>query len=95
MRSALTIALSVGLLVSALAATAPAQPTDIEGEGDGLEPVAHIQWDGGTDMEVVRIKGRDYAFAGSTASLTEGGGLHVVDVTKPEEAKEVAHLECV
>ena len=71
------------------------------GEGEGLKFVKNITtgtcsggWKG-TDHEVRTIKGRDYAFANSYCPLTDGGGIYVIDVTKPEKAKIVARVECV
>lgn len=66
----------------------------LKGKGEGLKLIANIPWKGGTDMEFTTIKGRDYAFAGSEASLADGGGMHVVDVTNPEKPKQVAWLKC-
>jgi hypothetical protein len=45
-------------------------------------------------MEFATIKGRDYAFAGSLASIKDGGGLHVIDITNPESVKQVGWLKC-
>jgi hypothetical protein len=70
------------------------EPNPLEGEGAGLELIKNIPWKGGSDFETATIKGRDYIFAGSYASILEGGGMHVIDITKPEKAKEVAWLKC-
>lgn len=71
------------------------------GEGSGLKFIKNVPtgtcsggWRG-TDNEVRTIKGRDYAFANGTCPLAEGGGLHIIDVTKPEKAKVVATVDCV
>jgi hypothetical protein len=65
-----------------------------EGTGEGLTYVKNINYEFGTDMELTTIDGRDYAFAGSAAPVTEGGGLHVIDITDPAAAREVAWLKC-
>lgn len=77
------------------AAKAGPRSAPLEGEGEGLKLVANLEWPGGTDMELATIRGRDYAFAYSRATIAEGGGLHVIDVTKPDEPEEVARLKCV
>jgi LVIVD repeat len=90
-----TIALSAvaGLLVAGIASSATARPP-VKGEGENMKPIVNIPWTGGTDMEIVTIKGRDYAFASSTAPSADGGGLHVIDVTVPEKSKEVGYVPC-
>ncbi len=87
-------ALMAALLLGAAAPGVSADTVQIEGEGEGLEPVVNIPYRGGTDMEITEIKGKTYAFAASSSPVEQGGGLHVIDITKPEKAKEVAHLEC-
>jgi hypothetical protein len=79
---------------AALAKRDQPEPNPLEGEGEGLELIKNIPWNGGSDFEIATIKGRDYLFAGSYASILEGGGLHVIDITNPEKAKEVAWLKC-
>ncbi|MDQ3645479.1 MAG: hypothetical protein M3345_00925 [Actinomycetota bacterium] len=90
----LAMVIALGMLATAGVATARQPSPRIEGEGAGMKPIANIPWKGGTDMEIVNIKGRDIAFAASAASLADGGGLHIIDVTVPEKSKEVAHLPC-
>ena len=65
-----------------------------KGEGEGLTYVKNLKYQFGTDMELRTINGRDYAFAGSAAAIAQGGGLHVIDITDPANAKEVAWLKC-
>jgi hypothetical protein len=86
----------VGLLTGALGGSAGARPSNapLEGEGVGLEIIGNIGYKSGSDMEFATIKGRDYAFAGSFATIKDGGGLHVIDITNPAKAKEVAWLKC-
>src|SRR5919106_4321597 len=43
----------------------------------------------GTDIEFVRIRGRQYAFAGSYRN-----GLHIVDITHPRSARVVGIYDC-
>lgn len=85
----------VGLVASSLVAPAGARKdrAPLQGEGEGLKLVANIPYEGGTDMELVRIKKRDYAFTGDQNGTD--GGLRVIDVTKPKKPKLVAHLKCV
>ena len=80
--------------------TAPAAAAE-PGEGEGLKFVKNITtgtctggWKG-TDHEVRKIKGRDYAFVNSYCPLGEGGGIYVIDVTRPEKAKIITRIECV
>ncbi|MFN2593665.1 MAG: LVIVD repeat-containing protein [Actinomycetota bacterium] len=76
------------------AASAGRAHNPLKGKGEGLKLVANIPWDGGTDMEFRTINGRDYAFAGTEAPVSKGGGMHVIDVTSPEHPKQVAWLKC-
>ena len=64
------------------------------GTGEGLTYVKNIEYGFGTDMELATIDGRDYAFAGSAAPVAQGGGLHVIDITDPANARQVAWLKC-
>ena len=67
----------------------------LKGEGEGLKPIARVAYEGGTDMELARIKGRDYAFAGDSPSYgSDGGELRVIDVTRPARPRVVASLKC-
>ena len=85
-----------GLVVASLGTAAGARPANapLKGKGEGLKIIANIGYASGSDMEFTTIKGRDYAFAGSFASIKDGGGLHVIDITNPEKVKEVAWLKC-
>jgi hypothetical protein len=85
------------LVVSGVASAAPqSRSAPLDGEGEGLEIVANIEYPGGTDMEFRTIKGRDYAFAGQAKGVggAETGGLRVIDITKPTKPKQVAFLNC-
>ena len=64
------------------------------GTGEGLTYVKNIEYEFGTDMEMATINGRDYAFTGSAAPVAQGGGLHVIDITDPANARQVAWLKC-
>lgn len=87
--------IAAGLVVGALGApSAIAKSPKIEGEGENMKPYFNQPWGGGTDMETATIKGRDYAFASSTAPVPEGGGLHVIDITNPAKPKEVGYAPC-
>ena len=88
--------LALGALIAAsLGATALAEERRQDGVGEGLELVKNLPTGTGTDHEVRRINGRDYAFATSRSSLAENGGVHVIDVTNPAKAKIVATVPCV
>ncbi|MFN2526939.1 MAG: LVIVD repeat-containing protein [Actinomycetota bacterium] len=80
------------LLAASAGAEARRQP--LQGLGEGLELIANIPYTGGTDMEFLTIKGRDYAFAGQWQSGSTPGALHAIDITDPEHPKEVATLGC-
>ncbi len=62
-----------------------------KGVGKDLVPVAHIAYNGGTDLEFATVKGHDYALA-----PTEGnsGGLRIINIDKPERPKLTAFLSC-
>jgi hypothetical protein len=85
-----------GLLAGAIATPAGAarKNAPLKGEGRNMEIVANIGYASGSDMEFATIKGRDYAFAGSFASVKDGGGLHIIDITNPAKPKEAAWLKC-
>ena len=97
-RSLIAVAAVAGLITAALgtgiASAGKPKANPLKGEGEGLEIIANIPYQSGSDMEFATIKGRDYAFAGSFASIKDGGGLHVIDITDPEHVKEVAWLKC-
>jgi hypothetical protein len=95
-RALLVGAVIAGMITGASTVPAGAKRTaqPLKGEGAGLKIIANIPYSSGSDMEFTTIKGRDYAFTGSFASVQDGGGLHVIDVTNPEKVKEVAWLKC-
>jgi len=95
-KALVAVAAVVGLVVGSFGGAAGARPANapLKGEGEGLKIIGNIGYASGTDMEFATIKGRDYAFAGSSAALKDGGGLHVIDITNPAKAKEVAWLKC-
>ena len=88
----------VATIVCLVAPTsAGSAPADLEaGRGQGLKLVANIPYLGGTDMELATIRGRDYAFVGSAPHVgrSKRGAFRVIDVTKPENPKVVAKLDC-
>jgi hypothetical protein len=94
-RKALAAAAVAGLIASAMSmpATARQKNAPLKGEGEGLKIVANVGYEGGSDMEFATIKGHDYAFA-SQMPGADGGGLHVINIDKPEKPKEVAFLPC-
>ena len=61
-----------------------------------LKAVANITWKGGTDLELVKIKGRRYVVAGAQNNYnpTDSAGLRVVDVTNPAKPKVAGFLPC-
>jgi hypothetical protein len=97
-RSLVAVAAAVGLITAALgagvASAGKPKANPLKGEGKNLKIIANIPWADGSDMEFTTIKGRDYAFAGSFASIKDGGGLHIIDITDPEHVKQVAWLQC-
>ena len=95
-KSLVAVTAVVGLVVGALGGAAGARPANapLKGVGKGLKIIGNIGYSSGSDMEFATIKGRDYAFAGSFAAVKDGGGLHVIDITDPAKAKEVAWLKC-
>lgn len=90
---ALAALLIAALLLPTTAAGARDQRSRLQGEGQGLELIANIEYAGGSDMEFLTIKGRDYAFTGDLGG-SDGGALHVIDITNPPKPKEVATLDC-
>jgi hypothetical protein len=61
-----------------------------------MKAVAHLDWKGGTDLELVKIKGRRYVVAGAqnNYNATSSAGLRVVDVTNPVKPKVAGFLSC-
>lgn len=66
-----------------------------EGEGREMTPVANLQYkpgggyQNGSDIEFVKIGGREYALAG-----TLSGGMQIVDITVPTAPKIVSVYDC-
>src|ERR1700752_5141143 len=91
MRSLVPLALAF-----ALAAPAAATPPVPVAPAPNLKSVAHLQWRGGTDLELVKIKGRRFVVAGAqnNYNTTDSPGLRVVDVTKPTKPKVAGFLPC-
>jgi hypothetical protein len=85
----------LALVVSGAALARPAS-APLKGEGENLDIVANVEYQGGTDMEFATIKGRDYAFTGSAPGVggATAGALHVIDITTPTKPQEVATLNC-
>lgn len=90
------IAALVALCLIAAPAAAQKGSAPLKGEGEGMEIVANIQYAGGTDMEFLTVKGRDYAFAAAAPGVggAQTGALRVIDVTTPAKPKLVATLNC-
>jgi hypothetical protein len=74
------------------AAGVPGAPA--HGTGTDLRPVANISYKGGTDMEFVTIKGRDYAVVPSEKAHSGTGWLRMIDITTPAKPKLVGALSC-
>ncbi|MGH2748494.1 MAG: LVIVD repeat-containing protein [Actinomycetota bacterium] len=91
----IAIAAALGLVAGGAASARQPRSNSLQGEGEGLKLIKNIPWGTGTDMEVVTIKGRDYLIGTSREAANEGGGVHIVDVTNPAKAKEIAVLPCV
>jgi hypothetical protein len=65
-----------------------------EGTGTDLRPVANIKYKGGTDMEFVTIKGRDYAVTPSEKAHGGTGFLRMIDITNPAKPVVAGVLSC-
>ena len=87
--------ISYGALVALAATMAPAGAAP-SAQASTIKPVASIPYRGGTDLELVKIKGRRYVVAGAQNNYnpTKGFGLRVVDVTVPAKPKVVGFLPC-
>ncbi len=99
MRLRAAVVITSCLLAAApLAATAGAPSAPVgdpaHGVGKNLIPVANIPNKGGTDLEFATIKGKDYAIAPTESGGGRLGGLHVIDISKPERPVEVGTLPC-
>ncbi|MFP5252585.1 MAG: LVIVD repeat-containing protein [Actinomycetes bacterium] len=68
---------------------------ETQGEGRAMEFVANLQYNdsgqaqNGSDIEFMRIGGKEYALAG-----TLRGGLQIIDITDPREPRRVAVYDC-
>ena len=95
-KSLVATAAVAGLIAGAIATPAVAERSNapLKGEGKNMKIIANVGYASGSDMEFATIKGRDYAFAGSFASVKDGGGLHIIDITNPAKPNEVAWLKC-
>lgn len=84
------------LLAAALVAPAAATPPAPLAPKPTLKSVAHLQWNGGTDLEMTRIGGRRYVVQGAQNNYnsTTSPGLRVIDVTTPTKPKVAGFLPC-
>lgn len=68
---------------------------ETEGDGEKMSFVANLQYDdsgevqNGSDIEFVKIDGREYALAG-----TLRGGMQIIDITRPRSPRRVAVYDC-
>ena len=68
---------------------------ETEGEGQKMSFVANLQYNdsgeaqNGSDIEFVKLNGREYALAG-----TLRGGMQIIDITRPRSPKRVAVYDC-
>jgi len=68
---------------------------ETEGEGKKMSLVANLQYNNsgeaqnGSDIEFVKLDGRNYALAG-----TLRGGMQIIDITRPRSPKRVAVYKC-
>lgn len=87
-----------GLFVgtAAMPASAGRQSAPLKGEGENMKIVGNVGYPGGTDMEFVTQKGRDYAITGSAPGVggAKAGAMHIIDITNPAKPKLVAQLNC-
>jgi len=66
-----------------------------QGTGRNMAWVANLQYDtsggnqSGSDIEFIRIDGRDYALAGTLRK-----GMQIIDITRPKYPKRVAVYDC-
>jgi hypothetical protein len=102
-------ALTGALALAALAVPVPAQAhgggdvatntrgvqVSTEGVGDNMRFVANLQYNRtgeaqeGSDIEFLRLGDKEYALAG-----TLGGGMQIVDITRPRHPRKVATYDC-
>ena len=86
----------VSLLAGSGIAGARGSSAPLKGEDKGLKIVANINYQGGTDMEFLTHKGRQYAMVGSAPGVggARTGALRVIDITNPAKPKLKATLKC-
>ena len=102
MAGAAVLALSAAGIAPATAHETGDVPTNerglqVETSGDGqrMDFVANLQYDdtgaaqNGSDIEFLRLGGRDYALAG-----TLRGGMQIIDITRPRSPQRVAVYDC-
>src|SRR3954451_18146824 len=65
-----------------------------QGTGTDLRPVANLKYKGGTDLEFVTIKGRDYAVVPSEKAHGGTGFLRMIDITTPAKPVLTGVLSC-
>ena len=84
------------MLAAALTTPAYAGPPAPLAPAPNLKSVAHLQWNGGTDIEFFRLGSRRYVVAGSQNNYNtkSPAGLRVVDVTTPTKPKVAGFLPC-
>ncbi len=92
MRRLLALAAALPLTVSVAGSAAPPNLAATP----NMKHVANLKWRGGTDLELVKIKGRRYVVAGAQNNYNDTGsaGLRVVDVTSPTKPKVAGYLPC-
>ena len=91
---ALPLAAHAGRTTTALPAGVGAAGAVAKGTGTDLRPVANISYKGGTDLEFVTIRGRDYAVTPSERVTGGTGMLRMIDITNPAKPVIVGALPC-
>jgi hypothetical protein len=79
-------------LVLGLSSAVHAATQSPGGAGNGLEPVAEVEYPNGMHLAVTRIGGRDYLF--TSTGRENSGGIRVFDVANPARPKLVASIPC-
>lgn len=92
--------LALGAILGASLVTPAVANAPEPGEGEGLKFIKNLELGTcsgtkATDHEVREIRGKWYAFVNSPCMLAEGGGVYVIDVTNPANAKVAAKVPCV
>lgn len=93
MRRPLVLALVAGLCLPLTGNAAPPGPL---AAAPNMKQVANLSWKGGTDLEIVKIKGKRYVVAGAQNNYnkTTSPGLRVVDVNNPAKPRVAGYLPC-